>query len=130
MSFTDIFGSNKPRCQAFKEDGSRCKTDPQTGKKFCFMHDPEQKEKQAEARRKGGQARFQPYEPKIPPNFRYSPPENRSEDNTFVDQVVLYFVQGELDLRSARFLLYSLSFRLAEWNADERRQYRAVRSAE
>src|SRR5215467_13426122 len=107
MSFTSIF-NNKPHCEHIDNHGTRCKGTPQKDKKFCFMHDPEQREKQAEARRKGGQRRFQPYEPKLPPSFvmKYKPPENHSEVGALLDQVSIYFVQGEMDLRSARFLVF------------------------
>ena len=39
----------KPRCEFITKNGSRCHADPQTGKDWCFMHDPEKKQKQAEA---------------------------------------------------------------------------------
>src|SRR5215471_14464915 len=117
MSFTDIFGSNKPRCQAFKEDGSRCKTDPQTGSKFCFMHDPEQKEKQAEARRKGGEVRAQLYPRKIPPTFHYQAPQDHYEAEELLDQIALYYTEDEMDLRSARFYCYIVMGKLGLWNS-------------
>src|SRR5215467_2185543 len=53
----------KPRCQHFSKNGSRCHADPQTGKRFCFFHDPEQKKKQALARQQGGEARSRQLEP-------------------------------------------------------------------
>src|SRR5215471_4250232 len=124
MSFTDIFGSNKPRCQHFLEDGSRCKADPQKDNKFCFMHDPEQKQKQQEARKKGGQMRFQPYERILPPNFKYNPPQEPGQVNAFLDEIASYYALGEMDLRSARFFVYIVNSKLTFWNREDRTQYR------
>src|SRR5262245_27681340 len=39
--------SKKPRCQFISKIGARCQADPQTGKDYCFFHDPDQKKKQA-----------------------------------------------------------------------------------
>src|SRR5215471_8542804 len=130
MSFTDIFGSNKPRCQHFLEDGSRCKADPQKDSKFCFMHDPNQKQKQHEARKKGGQMRFQPYERKMPASFKYSPPQEPKEVHALLDQIAIYYIQDEIDLRSARFLVYIVNSKLAFWNREDRTQYRTAKQAE
>src|SRR5215470_5708589 len=62
--------AKKPRCQFITKNGSRCHSDPQTGKDWCFFHDPEQKKKQAEARKQGGEARSRQPDPELtpPPN--------------------------------------------------------------
>ena len=44
-------------CQAKTADGSPCGAPAQTGKAYCFQHDPEQEAARAEARNRGGAAR-------------------------------------------------------------------------
>ena len=44
-------------CQAKTKDGTPCTAPAQTGKDFCFTHDPEQEQARTEARAKGGQTR-------------------------------------------------------------------------
>src|SRR5689334_9537448 len=112
MDFKEIF-NNQPRCQHFHEDGKRCAADPQTNNKFCFMHDPNQKEKQAEARKKGGQMRFQPYEPKMPASFKYKSLKDRAQIDGFIDQLGLYLQRGEMDTLTVRTYLYLASFKLS-----------------
>ena len=44
-------------CKATAKDGAPCTAPAQTGKDYCFIHDPEQEHARAEARAKGGQTR-------------------------------------------------------------------------
>ena len=44
-------------CQAKTADGSPCGAPAQTGKAYCFQHDPEQEAARVEARNRGGAAR-------------------------------------------------------------------------
>ena len=44
-------------CQAKTADGKPCGAPAQTGKAYCFQHDPEQEQARAEARKRGGEAR-------------------------------------------------------------------------
>ena len=44
-------------CQAMTKDGIPCTAPAQTGKEYCFTHDPEQEHARTEARAKGGQTR-------------------------------------------------------------------------
>src|SRR5215831_17507326 len=53
----------KPRCQHLTKTGGHCHADPQTGKRFCFFHDPAEKKKLALARQQGGEARSHQLEP-------------------------------------------------------------------
>src|SRR5229473_2389268 len=59
------------RCHHTSEDGTNCKAPPQSGKDYCFFHDPAQKEKRAEANRNGGAMRGRREEapPLLPPNL-------------------------------------------------------------
>jgi len=45
------------KCQATTKDGKPCKAPAQTGKVYCFQHDPQKKQAAAEGRAKGGQTR-------------------------------------------------------------------------
>jgi hypothetical protein len=64
MENTQAHGK-KPSCHFISKIGARCHADPQTGKDYCFFHDPGQKKKQTEARRQGGEARSRQAEPEI-----------------------------------------------------------------
>lgn len=44
-------------CQARRADGSPCGAPAQTGRAYCYQHDPEQGEARADARNRGGAAR-------------------------------------------------------------------------
>ena len=44
-------------CQATTKDGKPCAAPVQTGKAYCFQHDPETEQAAAEGRAKGGQTR-------------------------------------------------------------------------
>ena len=45
-----------PVCCFERRDGARCKATPQTGKPYCFFHDPARENERAIARRAGGKA--------------------------------------------------------------------------
>jgi hypothetical protein len=45
-----------PACCFERKDGARCKATPQTGKPYCFFHDPAREKERAAARRAGGMA--------------------------------------------------------------------------
>src|SRR5260370_16345619 len=80
MKIKELF-TNKPRCQHTSKNGSPCQADPQTGKPYCFFHDPEQQQKRATARKHGGKVRSGATEKKtsIPPNLppkSLEPPPN------------------------------------------------------
>lgn len=63
-----------PACCHTREDGTRCKATPQTGKKYCFFHDPALKKKRAAAQRAGGIAcHAKPARPILPPRELKTP---------------------------------------------------------
>jgi hypothetical protein len=95
---------NKPRCQFITKNGSRCHADPQTGKDWCFMHDPGKKQQQAEARKQGGEARSRQTEPAItlPPNLPVMPLEKFSDVLHLLEQTINHLFQGEMDVTAAR----------------------------
>jgi len=57
---------NPIHCIHMRNDGGYCQSPPQTGKSYCFSHDPEQEEKRAAAQRNGGLMR--PRGPQPEPN--------------------------------------------------------------
>src|SRR5260370_36484334 len=68
MKMSQIFKtSQQPRCCHSTKNGSDCKATPQTGKQYCFFHDPATAKQRAEARRAGAAIRNQTT--KLPPNF-------------------------------------------------------------
>src|SRR5215468_8902533 len=93
-----------PRCQFISKIGSRCHADPQVGKDWCFFHDPEQKKKQAEARKQGGEARSRQSEPELtlPPNLSVLPLKNGSDLRMLMVETINHLRCRKMDLRSAR----------------------------
>src|SRR5215470_1548027 len=130
MDFKEIFGSNKPRCQHFLEDGSRCKADPQTGKKFCFMHDPEQKQKQAEARKQGGQARYPTPQVILPSGFTLGPLDDLAEVRKLIREIMAFVFSGEMDQRTGGRLCYMANSIASILKAEAHQQREAARKAE
>ena len=101
----------KPRCQHLTKSGQRCHADPQTGKDWCFLHDPEKKQKQAEAQKHGGEARTRQIEPEliVPPNL----PEIRlRKSGDVVDlmaETIHHLQCRKMDVRIAQVLAYLAS---------------------
>ena len=122
MENTPAPGS-KPRCQFISKIGARCHADPQTGKDYCFFHDPEQKKKQAEARRQGGEARSRQAEPEItlPPDLPVIPLWRAADVYELLAQTVDYLRRGQMDLRATRNICYlaSLLLRAMKQEAQE-----------
>ncbi len=110
----------KPRCQYISKIGSRCQADPQTGKAYCFFHDPGQKSKQAAARRQGGEARSRQTEPEItlPPNLSAIPLRKASDVFELLSQTVNHFRRGEMDMRAAKAIAYLASLLLRALKAN------------
>ena len=98
----------KPRCQHITKSGQRCHADPQTGKDWCFMHDPEKKQKQAEARKHGGEARTRQISPevKLPPDLPVLQLETSANVYDLMFETVHHLHCGKMDTRSARALAY------------------------
>src|SRR5260370_20313569 len=106
--------SKKPRCQYISKIGSRCQADPKTGKAHCFFHDPDQKSKQAAARRQGGEARSRQTEPEItlPPNLPAIRLQKASDVFELLSQTVNHFRRGQMDMRAAKAIAYLASLLL------------------
>jgi hypothetical protein len=100
--------ARKPRCQFISKNGSRCHADPQAGKDWCFFHDPEQKKKQAEARKQGGEARTRQTEPEIalPPNLSVLSLKNGNDIRMLMAETINDLRCGNMDLRAARTIGY------------------------
>ncbi len=112
--------SKKPRCQYISKIGARCQADPQTGKAHCFFHDPDQKSKQAAARRQGGEARSRQTEPEItlPPNPSAIPLQKASDVFELLSQTVNHFRRGQMDMRAAKAIAYLASLLLRALKAN------------
>jgi hypothetical protein len=106
--------NKKPRCEHISKIGARCHADPQTGKDYCFFHDPEQKKKQAEARRQGGETRSRQTEPEItlPPNLPVIPLWRAADVYELLAQTVNHLRRGQMDLRATRNICYLASLLL------------------
>jgi hypothetical protein len=126
MNIKEIF-SNKPRCQHFNKNGSRCQADPQTGKPYCFFHDkdPEQKQKQAAARKAGGEARSRAPQTILPPNFKPGPLKDLSQVHQFLEDIANSIISGEMDLHTGRALCYVANTILGVMKQQAREQRQA-----
>src|SRR5712691_7722304 len=112
--------NKKPRCQYISKIGARCQADPQTGKAYCFFHDPDQKGKQAAARRQGGEARSRQTEPEItlPPNLSAIRLQKASDVFELLSQTVNHFRRGQMDMRAAKTIAYLASLLLRALKAN------------
>ncbi len=100
MKMSQIFKtSQQPRCCHNTKNGSDCKATPQTGKQYCFFHDPATREKRAEARRAGAAIRNQTT--KLPPSFPIHSLQSAGAVVNLLDSIVNHVLQGEMDMRSA-----------------------------
>jgi hypothetical protein len=106
--------NKKPRCEFISKTGSRCHADPQTGKDWCFFHDPEQKKKQAEARKQGGEARSRQTEPEItlPPDLPVVRLATSRNVFDLLAETVRHLQCGEMDIHAAKALAYLSSLLL------------------
>jgi hypothetical protein len=114
--------NKKPRCQFITKNGSRCHADPQVGNDWCFFHDPEQKKKQAEARKQGGEVRARQTAPEItlPPNLPVMRLEKASDLLELFAQTINHLRQGEMDLRATKAIGYLAGLLLRALNANAR----------
>jgi len=48
-------------CKATTTSGKKCQAKPKAGSSYCFIHDPSQAQKRAQARRKGGETHRTPH---------------------------------------------------------------------
>src|SRR6516164_9688661 len=100
--------AKKPRCQFISKIGARCQADPQVGKDWCFFHDPEQKKKQAEARKQGGEARSRQIEPELtlPPDLPMVLLESPGAVFELLAQTVHHVQCRKMDVRAAQTIAY------------------------
>ncbi|HTD22374.1 MAG TPA: hypothetical protein VK738_06955 [Terriglobales bacterium] len=111
--------TKKPRCQHISKIGARCHAEVQTGKSYCFFHDPGQKNKRAqvqkevqkevrkevrkEARQEGGEARSREADTAtMPPGLSAIPLETPSDVAKLLAETVNLFRCREIDLRAAK----------------------------
>ncbi len=95
--------TKKPRCHHISKIGARCHADVQTGKSYCFFHDPDQKSKQAQARKEGGEARSREADAiTMPPGLPVLSLETPSDVGKLLAETVNQFRRREIDLRAAK----------------------------
>ncbi|HTD23580.1 MAG TPA: hypothetical protein VK738_13055 [Terriglobales bacterium] len=105
----------KPRCRHISKIGARCHADVQTGKFYCFFHDPDQKSKppqvqkearkevRKEARNEGGEARSREADTlTMPPGLAAIPLETPSDVAKLLAETVNLFRCRKIDLRAAK----------------------------
>jgi len=122
--FLKVNHPETPPCCHQHEDGTNCKAPAQTGKDYCFFHDPAQKEKRAEANRNGGAMRGRREEatPLLPPNPPQVSFKTFDDVGQFFEQVTNYVLQGQMDARTANCLRQLASGRLRVFEAKARAQ--------
>ena len=122
--FLKVNRPETPPCCHQHEDGTNCKAPAQSGKDYCFFHDPAQKEKRAEANRNGGAMRGRREEaaPLLPPNPPLVSFKTFDDVGQFFEQVTNYVLQGQMDARTANCLRQLASGRLRVFEAKARAQ--------
>jgi len=127
---------NPIHCIHMHADGSYCQSPPQTGKSYCFSHDPEQKDKRAAAQRKGGFMRHLRSQAEPEPNsmaaLNLPPLSLRTPDDViaFIEETANLFRQGKIDQRSAHIDLSFCSVQLRAIREKRQEQKDAKREAE
>src|SRR5713101_8036613 len=106
-----------PRCHHTSDDGSPCNAPPQSGKKYCFFHDPRQQKKREAAHRNGGfmrnrRSQTEDHAPLLPPNPPLVSFKTFDDVGQFFEQVTNYVLQGQMDARTANCLRQLASGRL------------------
>ena len=115
-----------PRCHHTSDEGSPCNAPPQSGKKYCFFHDPRQQKKREAAHRNGGFMRNRRSQnedaPLLPPNPPLVSFKTFDDVGQFFEQVTNYVLQGQMDARTANCLRQLASGRLRVFEAKARAQ--------
>src|SRR6266852_6008881 len=116
-----------PRCHHTSDEGSPCNAPPQTGKKYCFFHDPRQEKKREAAHRNGGfmrnrRSQTEEHAPLLPPNPPQVSFKTFDDVGQFFEQVTNYVLQGQMDARTANCLRQLASGRLRVFEAKARAQ--------
>src|SRR5713101_4538596 len=113
-----------PRCHHTSDEGSPCNAPPQSGKKYCFFHDPRQQKKREAAHRNGGFMRNRRSQnedaPLLPPNPPLVSFKTFDDVGQFFEQVTNYVLQGQMDARTANCLRQLASGRLRVFEAKAR----------
>lgn len=123
---------NKPRCCQTSKNGNPCQADPQTGKPYCFFHDPEQQQQRAAARKHGGEVRSHGAEQKtfLPPNLPIKSLKTPSDVAELLNETIIQLLRGEIDLASAKAIGYMANVLLSLMKVAHRQERVAARSAE
>src|SRR6266849_578255 len=115
-----------PRCHHTSDEGTACNAPPQSGKKYCFFHDPRQQKKREAAHRNGGFMRNRSSQnedaPLLPPNPPQVSFKTFDDVGQFFEQVTNYVLQGQMDARTANCLRQLASGRLRVFEAKARAQ--------
>src|SRR6266851_7254564 len=116
-----------PRCHHTSDEGSPCNAPPQSGKKYCFFHDPRQQKKREAAHRNGGfmrnrRSQAEDHAPLLPPNPPLVSFKTFDDVGQFFEQVTNYVLQGQMDARTANCLRQLASGRLRVFEAKARAQ--------
>src|SRR5713226_4062420 len=115
-----------PRCHHTSDEGSPCNAPPQSGKKYCFFHDPRQQKKREAAHRNGGFMRNRRSQnedaPLLPPNPPQVSFKTFDDVGQFFEQVTNYVLQGQMDARTANCPRQLASGRLRVFEAKARAQ--------
>ena len=120
-------------CQHTHPDGSGCQAHPQTGKSFCFFHDPKQEKNRARAQRNGGFMRGRNAEtpPLLPNNVPYLPARTRDDIAQRLEEIFNWLEQNVRDRVKAKALqIYTLNTLSNNLAAEERKEREAARAAE
>jgi len=116
-----------PRCHHTSDEGTICNAPPQTGKKYCFFHDPKQRKKREAAHRNGGfmrnrRSQTEDHALLLPPNPPQVSFKTFDDVGQFFEEVTNYVLQGQMDAPTANCLRQLASGRLRVFEAKARAQ--------
>ena len=120
-------GPETPHCCHETKDGTGCNATPQTGKKYCFFHDPKLKKKRAAARRDGGLIRSRTA--LLPPDLAARPLHKSADVAEFLGAIMNQVCLGRIDIRAATGLAYIATALMQAMDRAQRDQERAAFSA-
>jgi len=102
-------------CQATTKDGKPCSAPAQAGKKYCFMHDPDNAEKAREARKRGNETTNHRNKLKKVGAGNIGLPRERYRLNSLKDVKKLLadttnaYIQGAINVEQAKCIAYLAS---------------------
>jgi len=116
--------SENPRCCHETKDGNQCNATPQSGKKYCFFHDPALTKKRAAARRDGGLIRGR--KALLPADLAARPLQKAADVAGFLGAIMKQVCLGKMEIHDGTGLAYIALAMMQAMDRAHREQERAA----